>query len=110
MKTTKIRPLSAVPFGFPVAEPSWSPTGVAAVVLAGTAALGRAASFIAAGPSSLSTLLLILMVAVAARTFATRVTTTPWSSETETKLVRMAKRIATVQIIMSVGLIFLTVF
>jgi hypothetical protein len=109
MKTTTTRQLYAVPYGFPVATPGWSRSGVAAVALAATAALGRVASFIAVGPTSLTTLVLILVAAIGARTFATKVRTTPWSSATETKLVRVAKRVATVQIIMSIALILMTV-
>jgi hypothetical protein len=82
----------------------WNPSSIAAVVLAGFAVLGRAASFLAAGPSSLNFLLVLLTVAIIALICARRVVT-PVASAIEGKLVGMARRIATIQILVSLALI-----
>ncbi len=81
---------------------------VAAIALAGTALAGRIAAFVSAGPSSLKYLLVLLVVAIAGRAFALRAPSGFGVSLVEVTLVRFAKRIATMQVVVGAVLVLIT--
>jgi hypothetical protein len=89
----------------PVGTCAWNRVSIAAIVLTVSAVVGRLASFLMVGPSSLTTLLLLGVVATAARTFAGIATSRVSASVAERRLVCLAKRVATMQMIIGAGLI-----
>jgi hypothetical protein len=92
----------------PIAS-GWSISSIAAVGCAVTALGGRVGSFLVDGPSSLTFLVLLLVVAMAGTLFSDRLRYRTGASPVERKLVRMAKRIAAVQTVVGFGLISMTV-
>jgi hypothetical protein len=105
----KIRSIDGLPSNVPFSlVGGWSRAGVAAVVLAAAVLIGRVASFIVPGPSSLSYLVVLLLVAVIALALALRASSRRAASVLEGNLVSVAKRVATLQTILGAGLIVLT--
>jgi hypothetical protein len=83
----------------------WSKSSIAAVMLAGGALAGRVVSFFLGASSSVNVLCTLLIIAVAAKLLSGRMRYRTGASAQERKLVGMAKRIAGVQMLMSVVLI-----
>ncbi len=83
---------------------------MAAVAFAGGAVVGRISAFLTAGPSSMNSLLLLLAVATVARQSASKALLGLSTPSRERKLVRVAKRVATMQMAVGVVLITLAVF
>ncbi len=89
----------------------WNPLSTLTAGLAGLALIGRIAAFVTPGPSSVVYLLSLLGIAVLALGCAIRrESVEEFVSYPERRAVRMAKRMATVQTLMGVGLLALTIF
>lgn len=98
IKSASIKPVSCSDF---------APASLAAVGFAAAALLGRLATFLVAGPSSLNSLLILLLVAVSALVAVDGASMGDDTSKIERTMVRFAKRIATVQVVIGLGLIVL---
>lgn len=104
-----VRRSAATHIRLPRTASGWSKSSIAAVGFAVTALGGRVASFLMEGPSSVTFLSLLFLVAIAAALFAGRLRYRTGASPVERKLVGMAKRIAAVQMLVSLVLITVTV-